>query len=164
MLGSMYEPGDYPEPGQIRHRFDMRTVFTPVPDAADFRVDVGDAAVEQIRKSITEAVEQRLKGATRNCWERLAEVTKAMAMALDDPQRVFRDSLVENIRELVVLLPKLNVAGDKNLDIELDKARTFLLIEPDALRKDKKLRRVTADKAAEIYRDIELWMDQTTKA
>lgn len=150
MLGTMYEPGDYPDVTQIRSRFEIKTVFTPIPDAADFRVDVGDAAVDEIKQSITASVEERLAGATRECWNRLAEVVEKMATALEDPERVFRDTLVENIRTLVLLLPKLNVNGDDRLSMALTEVRTHLLIEPDALRKDKKLRAVTAAKAAEI--------------
>lgn len=134
MLGSMYEPGDYPTPESIKQRFDVRTGFMPIPDAADFRVEVGDEAVAEIKKSIAKNVDERLVAATKECWYRLDAVIKAMYTTLEDPERVFRDSLVENIRELVILLPKMNLSGDLELDIALDDIRTNLLVEPDSLR------------------------------
>lgn len=158
MLGAMYDPKDYPDAARVAERFDIRLGFNPVPDAADFRVDVGDEAVAEIKRSITESVEKRLHGATRECWIRLDEVVKAMVIKLSDPDAVFRDSLVENIRVLLDVLPKLNITGDPKLTATMKKVREELLIEPDALRKDKKLRLFTADKAAEILAEIGPWV------
>lgn len=163
MLGSMYDPADYPEPSQIAHRFSIHTVFTPVPSAADFRVDVAAEEQDEIRKSITASVEKRLQNATRECWVRLADVVECMARALEDPDRVFRDSLVENIRAACEILPKLNLTNDLQLDTTLKQVRGTLLIDPDALRKDKRLRADTASKAQRIYEDISAWAKlQTT--
>lgn len=162
MLGAMYEPGDYPSAASIAQRFGVRNVFSPVPDAEDFRVDVGEEAAAEIRKNITANVEQRLVGATRECWDRLDEVVKAMMIKLADENAVFRDSLVENIRVLVAILPKLNIAGDQKLEHVIAKVKTWLLVDPDDLRKSKKLRALTADKAAEILADIGPWITPTT--
>lgn len=158
MLGAMYDPKDYPEAHKVAERFDIRLNFTPVPDAQDFRVDVGDEAVHEIRRSITESVEKRLHGATRECWIRLDEVVKAMVIKLSDPDAVFRDSLVENIRVLVEMLPKLNITGDTKLNMVIQMVKSWLLIEPADLRRDKKLRAFTADKAAEILAEIGPWV------
>lgn len=134
MLGAMYDPADYPTPESIKQRFDVRSGFMPIPDAADFRVDVGDDAVAEIKKSIAKNVDERLVAATKECWYRLDAVVRAMYTTLEDPERVFRDSLVDNIRELVILLPKMNLSGDKELDIALTEIRASLLVEPDSLR------------------------------
>lgn len=162
MLGAMYDPGDYPEVGSISGRFGVTSNFSPVPDAADFRVDVGAEAVEEIRKNITANVEKRLVGATQDCWIRLEEAVRAMHERLDDPKAVFRDSLVENLRVLTHLLPKLNVANDKNLDAVLVDVRTHLLSDPVDLRHNKKLRQSTADMAGDIMRKVQQWITQKT--
>ncbi len=160
MLGTMYEPGDYPAPSDIRHRFDIKTVFTPIPDVADFRVDIGDAAIEEIRKGLTEAVNDRMKSATRECWMRLDEAVGAMAEKLIVPDAVFRDSLVDNLRVLCELLPKLNITKDQNLEIVIDNVRTLLLVEPAYLRRNKMTRAATAYAAEEIRKDIAPWIKQ----
>lgn len=158
MLGNMYDAGDYPDVGRVAEKFDIRLGFTPVPDASDFRVEVGDEAVAEIRKSITENVEKRLHGATRECWIRLDDVVGKMARTLGDPDAVFRDSLVENIRVLVEMLPKLNITGDGKLNAVIRSVHSWLLIDATDLRKDKKLRAFTAEKAAEILKEIEPWV------
>jgi Protein of unknown function (DUF3150) len=162
MLGKMYEPGDYPTPSSIAQRFAVRTAFSPVPDAADFRVDVGAEAIEEIKKNITANVENRLKGATRECWDRLAEVVGTMYERLNDPEAVFRDSLVENLRTLVGILPKLNITNDANLNNALVKIRDWLLVSPDDLRRSKKLRALTAEKAYLVLMEIKPWTTPTT--
>lgn len=151
MLGALYEPGDYPAPESIAERFEVRTTFTPVPDAKDFRVDVGDEAVAEIKKSINDSVNERLRLATRECWIRLDDVVRKMADTLDDPERVFRDSLVDNVRVTVDILPKLNITGDSALSVALAEVRTKLLVDTDALRKDKKFREQIAAQARELW-------------
>lgn len=162
MLGNMYDPGDYPEVSSISGRFGVTSNFSPVPDAADFRVNVGAEAVEEIRRNITANVEKRLQGATQDCWIRLEEAVRAMHERLSDDKAVFRDSLVENLRVLTHLLPKLNVANDTKLDYVLADVKAWLLIEPDDLRRQKKLRAVTAEKAGNIMRDCQQWITQKT--
>ena len=39
-----------------------------------------------------------------------------MAEKLADSDKIFRDSLINNLCDLCDLLPKLNITGDKNLD------------------------------------------------
>lgn len=162
MLGNMYEPGDYPTVDSIKGRFGVTSTFSPIPDAADFRVDVGAEAVEEIRRNITANVEQRLVSATQDCWVRLEEALRAMYERLSDEKAVFRDSLVENLRVLTHLLPKLNVANDKNLDETLADVRLFLLIEPDDLRRNKRLRQITANHAGDIMRKVQQWITPKT--
>jgi hypothetical protein len=162
ILGAMYDPKDYPTPESIAARFAVNTTFSTVPDAGDFRVDVGDEAVEEIKKNITANVEGRLKGATRECWDRLDEVVKAMVIKLADEKAVFRDSLVGNIEALVAVLPKLNITGDPKLNAVIGKVREYLLVDPEDLRRYPKVRQQTVDKAAEILAEIGPWITPTT--
>lgn len=157
MLGAMYEPADYPDVGRITERFAMKAVFSPVADADDFRVDIGEEAVAEIKKSISDAAQARLQGATRDCWLRLEEVVKNMAERLEDPKATFRDSLVGNIESLLELLPKLNVANDPALKTTCVETGAWLIVSPTDLRKNKKLRAFTADKASEILEKIKPW-------
>lgn len=162
ILGAMYDPKDYPTPESIAGRFSVNTTFSTVPDAGDFRVDVGDEAVAEIKKNIEGNVQARLAGATRDCWDRLHQVVKAMAERLGDDTAVFRDSLVENIELLVDIIPKLNVANDEKLDYTVKKVRDWLCVNPASLRSQLTLRRLTAEKAVEILREIEPWTTPTT--
>ena len=70
-----------------------------------------------------------------------------MAEKLADPKAIFRDTMIENTRELCALLPRLNFADDPNLEAMRQEVEQSLAgNHPDALRNDPDLRR---DKAAE---------------
>ena len=153
-LGRMYNPDDYPDVSSIYARFDVSLSFMPMPDAQDFRVDIGQEAVDEIRTQITEALEQRQRTALNECWTRLNTAVQHMIDKLSDPKAVFRDSLVENLRELVELLPKLNFTDDQDLTDVCNAVRYSLLIDPDRLRADPQLRKDTADTAQMIKERI----------
>jgi hypothetical protein len=63
----------------------------------------------------------------------------------------FRDSLVDNVRDLVDLLPRLNVTADPVLDNTAQKMRDMLCAyDAQLLREDTNLRHTVAKSADEI--------------
>jgi hypothetical protein len=149
-LGSMYDPKDYPPIGDIRERFGIALSFLPVPDANDFRVDVGAEAVQEIKDSITQAVAQRQQDAVKECWGRLFDVVSKIETMLVKEKPIFRDSLIENAEELIDLLPKLNITNDAGLLAVCDDIRSQLLVDPARLRRSARLRTETAKHAMDI--------------
>ena len=95
---------------------------------------------------------QRAEGmATRDCWDRLYKVVSKAAEKLADPKGIFRDSLVENARELCELLPRLNVMDDPNLEAMRHSVEKALCVhDADDLRKSSIMRNETAAKLASI--------------
>ena len=51
-LGDMFNRDDFPSPSDVAHRFDFRLNYMPVPTAGDFRIDVGNAAQEELRQKL----------------------------------------------------------------------------------------------------------------
>jgi hypothetical protein len=150
-LGTMYDPRDYPQPAEISGRFAVQVDFLPVPDAADFRVDLTAAAVDEIRDSILDTVKERQAAAGRECWLRLQETVGHLAAAMAKDKPIFRDSLVGNLAELVELLPKLNVMDDAALDTLCADIARFLAarVTPADLRRDPALRAETLERATD---------------
>lgn len=165
-LGSMFSESDYPLPSDIARRFDFSIGILPLPSAGDFRIDIpdGDAIRAQIEARTNEAIE----AAMRDSWERIAETVGAMAerLAAYQPggpdgraQNVFRDSLVENLRNLVGILPGLNLTGSPAM-ARITELMEQHLCEHDAetLRTDNKARGEVARKAAKIREAISAFM------
>lgn len=126
-LGDAFDEEDYPTPDQLRRKWGINTHFFPVPDKADFRTDIPAAELKRIAASIDDQVAIGLKHATQDLFERLYQVVlvlrdKLKAYKVSDEggkrktENVFRDSAVDNIRELCDLLPRLNFTHDENLD------------------------------------------------
>ena len=115
-LNGMFDPNDYPGVHEIRARFDFKTIVTPLPDQADFRVSLNASEVQRIQADIESRTRNILHDATDECWKRLYKSVEHMTERLSDPDNRFHDTLVSNPRELVDLLPKLNIADDPELE------------------------------------------------
>lgn len=163
-LGNMFKQSDYPLASDIRNRFKMSVAIDPVPAGHDFRVDIGDTQAAAIRAEIEQRAELQLQAAVRDIYERISEVAGRMAERLtaykpgSDGERAtgtFKDSLVGNVRELVMLLPALNITSDPHLSA-IAKRMEAELIQHDAteLRENPELRQSVAKAAAAILEDV----------
>ena len=150
-LGGLFNPADYPGVHEIEHKFGFSTDIDPVPSSEDFRVSIQSAEAARIKKELEERVQQRVVEATRDLYVRLNDVVAKVADKLSDKDAIFRDSLVENVVELVNLLPKLNVGNDPKLDeLAKETKKKLCALEPDAIRKDAKVRTKAAEDAKAI--------------
>ena len=146
----MYDEADYPNPSDIYKRFKMDIAVFPVP-STDFRVQIGSDEMERVQLDVEARVKQAAQNAMFDVWQRLFDKVKHIAEKLADPKAIFRDSMIENARELCELLPKLNFADDPNLEKLRQEVEAKLAgNHPDALRNDPDLRRSTAEEANRI--------------
>ena len=145
-LGSLFDPADYPHDDDVAGRFSIEVKFMPVPSAADWRVDLGDEIVSDLRTSIEAQVKASQDAAMQAVFERIYTVAKNAHERLSDPKAIFRDSLVQNAVDLCEVLPTLNIAGDQRVDALRKVLATSLGRQsPATLRKDPKARKQTAD-------------------
>jgi len=150
-LGTMYDPADYPDVSSIKMKFGAELSVMPVPEAKDFRVDLGDDEVKEIRKDIETQIIKQQERAINNLWLRLREVVERMHERLSDPENTFRDSLVENAQFACAIAEKLNIHDDKALeDIRKDIEYRLCRVLPQRLREDKVLRKSVSDAAYDI--------------
>lgn len=149
LLGGLYDPADYPAQSMIADKFKMDIAIFPVPNA-DFRVSIASEELTRIQQDVEARVRDSQQAALQEVWQRLFERVKHMADKLADPKAIFRDSLVENAREICALLPRLNFADDPNLEAMRNEVEAKLLKHPEALRNDPDLRSDTAAEAKRI--------------
>lgn len=162
-LNGLFNPADYPDAADIARLFSMATDIDPMPEAEDFRVALSDEENARIRDSIQGRLDQAVEGAMQDVWQRMFESVERMVDRLKnyqvDPKgkvkNTFRDSLVGNIRELVELLPKLNITGNNLLEDMRHRLNDELCqIEPSVLREDATTRKTVAENAEAILADI----------
>lgn len=166
-LGAMYNTQDYPSPSQIRAKFSMSVSFAPLPAGEDFRVAIS----EEERKRIATEIEQNTRAtcakANEDLNRRVITAVKHMATSLseysvevdeDGKQRIknpFRDSLVENVREIADLIPKMNFTDDPVLANVVKEIKDKLTVhDPKALRASPMLREQTAQEAKNILNKL----------
>ena len=81
-LGDLFDVADYPEPAKIARAFDFGTRILPVPTSGDFRVDMAEGQLANMRKQIEESTAEALAGAQRDAYERIAKAVGAMVERL----------------------------------------------------------------------------------
>ena len=157
LLGSLYNDADYPDENEIARKFKMDMAIFPVP-STDFRVSIASDELTRIQQDVERRVQEAQTVAMKEVWDRLYDRVKHMAEKLADPKAIFRDTMVENTKELCALLPRLNFMDDPNLEQLRLQVEGALLKHPDALRNDPDLRRDTAAEAKAIMDKMSVFM------
>ena len=156
-LGSLYNAADYPQRWEVAAKFDMDMAVFPVP-SSDFRVSIGSDELSRIQQDVEQRVKASQQKAMTEVWTRLYDRVKHMAEKLADPKAIFRDSMLENTREICALLPRLNFTDDPDLETMRQQVEATLLKHPEALRNDPDLRRDTAAEAKKIMDAMGVFM------
>ena len=144
-LGDLFNSGDYPTTDSLRSRFSFGINFMPVPEAGDFRLDIGNEAQKQLTEHYANYYNQQLTTAMNNIWERAKDALTKMSERLDyadnQTKKIFRDSLVDNVLEVVDLMDSCNVTGDTHMSAIKTRLRDALSgVTPEALRSDEHYR------------------------
>jgi hypothetical protein len=155
-LNDLWKIDDYPK--NIASKFNINIHFSPVPDASAVRQYTGLPAdeVDRMVKENEDAIKNMIETAMKNPYKRIVEVVNKMVEKLSDEGARFKNSLVDNIKEVVELLPQLNIIKSKDLDDIADRLNQELCsVSPDALRYDLNKRKETVEKAEKIMADLE---------
>ncbi len=153
-LNTLFDPTDYPVLEEVKRRFAVRMNVYPMPNADDFRVidGIDPSEAEALRQQAISGLETQVSEALKDLWTRMHTVVTAMHSRLDIPHGAkggqFRDSLVENIEDLLVRVPKLNLTNDPMINQLTDEMHQ-LICPPDVLRSnpDARVRKAAQAKA-----------------
>ncbi|MDE0488594.1 MAG: hypothetical protein OXI07_05305, partial [Gammaproteobacteria bacterium] len=138
-LGRLFRIQDYPSSAALKDKFAIRYRIAPVPDADHFIARLAGDDTERVKRDIERQVGERLNGAVGDLYRRLGESVERVADRLredgDGKPLVFRNTMIENIRDLVDVVPRLNIFGDDELARLCERVKDRIAsVEPDALR------------------------------
>ena len=138
-LGKLFRIEDYPAREALARKFSLRYRIVPVPDADHFMARLACADTERVRRDIESDVEERLHEAAADLWRRFGECIQRVSERLreDDEGKPlkFRDTMIENLRDLVDVAPRLNIFGDDRLAALCEQAKHRIAsVDPAALR------------------------------
>lgn len=148
-LNGMFREDDYPNVSYMTRKFDMHISFMPISSTNDFRLDVDQQEVEKLKVQIESEMHARITSAANSIWVRIKDAVSHMVDKLSDKDAIFRDSLVDNIAELVDLLPRLNFTQDKAVQSAIASMKE-LLVAPHLLRTNANMRNQKALEAKAI--------------
>lgn len=155
LLGTLFDDDDYPTLTALHHKFALNLGVMPIPAGDDFRCDIGDAEVQRIRTEIEGATKAAVQQSLRDAFERVVKIADCYIDRLADTETVFRDSLVENARDLASLLPSLNFTQDPKLaEVHQQLVDKLCKFTPDTLRSDPLARKETYQAAVAMRKDL----------
>lgn len=158
-LGSLYRDEDYPSADALKRKFGWEMNVFPIPDAGDWRVDLGGKENAAVKKQIEQQLEAATALIARDNWKRLYDVVEALVIKMKDSDPTFRDSIIGNIKEACSVMHAMNITGDADItkmtrQIESDLAK----LSPDELRDDPKLRKKARDAADAILEKMSAYI------
>jgi hypothetical protein len=163
-LGDAYAESDFPSEARLKGRFGVKLTYLPIPSSDDFRVQLAAEEIALVRRNAEEALRGTVNDAVRSLLDRLREPVTHMATRLPlfrrrangKVEHPFRDTLVENVREIVRLAPMLNLLDDPRIaELCADIERHLTVHEPDQLRNSERLREDVAEQADAILRRMQ---------
>lgn len=159
-LGDLFNEADYPRVEIIEAKFTMDYSRQSLPIWGDDTID-GLAApqVEAIRAEMDQRVTDSTDAAMTDARKRLGDVVQKMADAMNTKKGQtgykFRNSKIENVKELVDVMSRLNPLGDSEFEAMRDRIEKELTQHtPQEIRDDKKTRKNLGDKADKIIADM----------
>jgi hypothetical protein len=136
-MGALFNPKDYPPLAEVRERFAIRTQWAPLPNGSDFRVHLQDTDLAELASSVDQRVTEAVAKAREDLHERLHDRLSKVSERLSKPDNIFRDSLIENLKDLCTLIPKMCLTPDPELLRAVDQATLDIVsCAPDDLRND----------------------------
>ncbi|MBC3871407.1 hypothetical protein [Undibacterium oligocarboniphilum] len=158
-LGPLFLDEDYPDVFDLRKKFGIRFSVLPFPDAERFGVSLPEIELQRVRKEIEDHIDDSLKLAHLDLQRRLYEATLHLAQRVNSEGRLYNSS-IENLREIITLLPKLNFTEDEYLtEIANRASRELTVFNADVLRTDAAIRADVGSKATEIAKNMSDYFD-----
>ena len=148
ILGDLFSRDDYPDRVQVERKFSVGINYMPLPDSGDFRVDIGNDALAEVQEKYSEFYAKQYNAAMDDVWTRLHKSLTSMSERLDygskEDKKVFRDSLVGNVNDMIELLRVCNVTGSTQMSAMANSLEEAMSgVTPDALREDDYFRAET---------------------
>lgn len=153
---------DYPDVDEVRNAFKVSFDFEPIPEGTGFR-GLPDAMLGKLSKGLENKQARMAASASAAMWEEVRARVGHMVRRLTETDAQgdtvkFRGSTVEDVRELLILIPGWNVAGDRRAaEITNDISRMLGGVDAKALRKSEDIRKDVADQASAVADKLSQW-------
>lgn len=147
-LGTLFDPNEYLSLDTVTTKFSFRFNLLPLADAGDFRLDIPAEALEQAKAHYESYYSKQYKGAMDSLWQRTYDALSKMSERLDyaegEKKKIFRDSLVSNVTDMIDMLDVCNITGDSQMTaMKMQLEDALCGVTPEALREDAYLRAET---------------------
>lgn len=165
-LKTLYREDDYPERERLAKRFSIDITVMPLPKAENLNESgLSPMEVERIKRDLEKDMAITFQRANEDLWNRLYSTVSNLQTRLKGDPKYLRENVVENSKEFLELLSRLNVNNDSNLEsMRVQLKEKFAGLDAEALRKDAVLRSQKADDVDAIESMMASFMGGRPKA
>lgn len=150
-MGALFDLTDYPDADDLRRRFHARLSVYPVPNGNDFRVDMSEAEVDDLRRDLNALTTARVAEAMDALRDKLGAMLSHLASKLEDEDSIWRDTTLTNVQELVTILHRFNVTNDPTIAQAADDLTHIVTgLQPSDLRKNVSARKATTSAVRDV--------------
>lgn len=159
-LGDLFDVREYPNADELRAKFAYRLNYIPLPDAGDWRLDIGNEALASLREQYTAQYTKQLEGAMKDIWTRLHDTLSVLSRQLADQTEDGKTpkiyaSVFDRALDVLDLMETCNVTGDPNMQLMQRKlAQAFRGVTVEAVKDDAYLRRETKKSIDEAIKSL----------
>lgn len=140
-LNGMFNQADYPTRAELEGKFVFKVNFEPVPEN-HWAVGMSPEETDYLTKSMELEFSARQQDAVRSIWERIKEqlvhmkdrltATRTTKTGEEKPGKMY-ESLFGNMKELVEVLPSINIMNDASITDACNEL-SVLLTDADRVR------------------------------
>lgn len=156
-LGKLFNADDYPDVHELDNRIHLTIESSVLPPITAFDELAGltPEAIEKLKADAVAGQQAKVEEALEDLFGRLFKSMDKAAAKLSDEDAIFRDTLIGNIESALDAIETLNLTNNQKLIDMADAVRDTLYgITPDELRKDKELRKETAEKMVDQIKEF----------
>jgi hypothetical protein len=156
-LAGLGKPEDYPAPEQVKASFRLHFDFEPIPPASAF-ANLPEQALKALSKGLARRQQSAAGAAQAAMWERVREQVGHLASRLSDPEAAFKENTIDNVRELITLLPGFNCTLDPRVDEVVEDIKRMLMgTSAQEIRKFADTRKDVAAQARALGDKLTQW-------
>jgi hypothetical protein len=150
-LGDLLKDKHLPEVWEVKRKFAIRQDILPIPAMGDFRCELSSDEADEIREKVAASIESMTERAVANIWEQFTTLIEKIEKTMKEPKKVFRDTLISNLRDFCELIPKMNLTNDNKLEsLRKEVIAKLAELKPINLRESKADRKKACKSAKEI--------------
>lgn len=119
-LSGMFAADEYLSLSQVASKFGFRVSYVPLPDNGDFRLDIGNEAMAQIKTQYQQHYTSAVNAAMKDVWQKLHDNLTTLARQLgvneEGKGNKLYDTVFDRALELTDMLGTCNVTGDSQME------------------------------------------------
>jgi hypothetical protein len=159
-LGDLFDVTEYPSGDDLRNKFRFKLNYIPLPDAGDWRIDIGNEAQTVLRDQYSTYYTEQLASAMNDVWRRLFDTLTTLSRQLSDQTEDGKTpkiyaSVFDRALEIVDMMDTCNVTNDPSMQLMQRKlAMAFRGVTVESVKDDNFLRRETKRAVDEAIKSL----------